>query len=58
MAAIPGGLTKKLQTLHITVNKPFKEQLQAERKNWIMGSIHKYNKTGQMKRPSYKDIVA
>jgi len=23
-----------------------------------MGGIHEYNKTGQMKRPSYKDIVA
>jgi hypothetical protein len=24
----------------------------------MMGGIDKYNKTGQMKRPSYKDIVA
>ena len=24
----------------------------------MMGGIHEYNKTGQMKRPSYKDIVA
>jgi hypothetical protein len=23
-----------------------------------MGGIHEYNKTGRMKRPSYKDIVA
>jgi len=24
----------------------------------MMGGIHEHNKTGQMKRPSYKDIVA
>jgi hypothetical protein len=24
----------------------------------MMGGIHEYNKTGQMKRPSYKDTVA
>jgi hypothetical protein len=24
----------------------------------MMGGIHEYDKTGQMKRPSYKDIVA
>ena len=58
MAVNPGGLTKKLQPLDITVNKPFKDQLQAKLENWMMGGIHEYNKTGQMKRPSYKDIVA
>ena len=58
MAVIPGGLTKKLQSLDIAVNKPFKDQLQAKWENWMMGGIHEYNKTGLMKRPSYKDIVA
>jgi hypothetical protein len=58
MAVIPGGLTKNLQPLDITVNKPFKDQLQAKWENWIMGGIDEYNKTGQMKRLSYKDIVA
>ena len=32
--------------------------LRAKWENWMMGGIHEYNKTGQMKRPSYKDIVA
>jgi len=45
MAVIPGGLTKKLQPLDIAVNKPFKDQLQAEWENWMMGGIHEYNKT-------------
>jgi len=58
MAVIPGGLTKKLQPLDIAVNKPFKDQLRAKWENWVMGGIHEYNKTGQMKRLSYKDIVA
>jgi hypothetical protein len=31
-AVIPGGLTKKFQPLDITVNKPFKDQLQASGK--------------------------
>jgi hypothetical protein len=57
MAVIPGGLTKKLQPLDITVNKSFKDQLRAKWENWMMGGIHEYNTTGQMKRPSYKDIV-
>jgi hypothetical protein len=57
MAVIPGSLTKKLQPLGITVNKPFKDQLRAKRENWMMGGIHEYNTTGQMKRPSYKDIA-
>jgi hypothetical protein len=58
MAVIPGGLTKKLQPLDTTVNKPFKDQLRAKWENWMMGGIQEYNKTGLMKRPSYKDIVA
>jgi hypothetical protein len=58
MAVIPGGLTKKLQPLDITIHKPFKDQLRAKWENWMMGGIHEYNKTGQMKRPPYKDIVA
>ncbi|KAG8229125.1 hypothetical protein J437_LFUL009714 [Ladona fulva] len=56
MAIIPGGLTKKLQPLHIAVNKPFKGNLRAKWENWMMADIHEYNKTGQMKRPSYKDM--
>jgi hypothetical protein len=39
-------------------NKPFKDQLRAKWENWMMVGIHEYNKTGRMKRPSYKDIVA
>ncbi|KAG8229421.1 hypothetical protein J437_LFUL000942 [Ladona fulva] len=31
--------------------------LHAKWENWMMAGIHEYNKTGQMKRPSYKDIV-
>jgi hypothetical protein len=33
-------------------------QLRAKWENWMMGGIHECNKTGQMKRPSYKDIGA
>jgi hypothetical protein len=58
MAVIPGGLMKKLQTLDMTVNKPVKDQLWAKWENWMMGGILEYNKTGWMKRRSYKDIVA
>jgi hypothetical protein len=58
MAIIPGSLMKKLQPLDIMVNKPFKDQLRAKWENWMMGGIHEHNKIGQMKRLSYKDIVA
>jgi hypothetical protein len=57
MAIIPGGLTKKLQPLDVAVNKPFKDNLRAIWENWMMTGNHEYNKTGQIKRPSYKDIV-
>jgi len=53
-----GRFNEKLQPLDIAVNKPFKDQLRSKWENWMMGGIHEYNKTGQMKRPSYKDIVA
>jgi hypothetical protein len=31
--------------------------LQAKWEDWMMNGIHEYNKTGQMKRTSYKHIV-
>jgi hypothetical protein len=40
MAVIPGGLTKKLQPLEITGNKPFKDQLRAKWENWMIGGSH------------------
>jgi hypothetical protein len=54
MAIIPGGLTKNLQPLDTTVNKPFKDQFLAKWENWMKGGIHEYNKTGQMNRPHTK----
>jgi hypothetical protein len=58
MAIIPGSLMKKLQPLDIAINKQFKDQLRTKWESWMMGGIHEYNKTKQMKRLSYKDIVA
>jgi hypothetical protein len=57
---LTSGSVRKYRPLltDITVNKLFKDQLRAKWENWMMGGIHEYNKTGQMKRPSYKDIVA
>jgi hypothetical protein len=39
-------------------NKPFKDNLWDKWEIWMLVGIHEYNKTGRMKRPSYKDIVA
>jgi hypothetical protein len=32
--------------------------MRAKWENWMIGGIHEYNKKGQVKRASYKDIVA
>jgi hypothetical protein len=39
-------------------NKPLQDHLRAKWENWMMVGIHEYNKSGRMKRPSYKDVVA
>lgn len=56
MAMIPGGLTKKLQVLDISVNKSFKSRLRSKWENWMINGLKEYTKSGSLKRASYEEI--
>mgnify|MGYP003466395840 FL=1 len=56
LAVIPGGLTKSLQPLDLSVNKSFKSKLKIHWENWIINGCHIYNKTGKIKRATYSEI--
>ena len=57
-AIIPGGLTKKLQPLDISVNKPFKNHMRQLWRNWMASNDHTYTNTGRMRRASYAQICS
>ena len=52
LAIIPGGLTKLLQPLDISVNKSFKSKVRKLWENWIVSGYHENTKTGRMKKAS------
>lgn len=56
IAMIPGGLTKKLQVLDISVNKSFKAHLRRHWENWMVSGYKEYTKSGNLKRVSYEEI--
>jgi hypothetical protein len=56
LAVIPGGLTKKLQPLDLSVNKSFKSKMRNYWETWMVDGCHTYTKTGRMKRASYSEI--
>jgi len=57
-AIIPGGLTKKLQPLDISINKPFKSHMRQLWRDWMASDNHTYTKTGRMRRASYAQICS
>ena len=56
-AMIPGGLTKKVQVLDISVNKSFKSKLRSRWEGWMINGYKEYTTSGIMKRASYEEIV-
>lgn len=56
LAIIPGGLTKKLQPLDLTVNRSFKENMRRRWEDWMIAEAHDYTKSGRIKRISYAGI--
>lgn len=57
MAVIPGGLTKKLQPLDISVNKSFKSNLRKNWEQWMLDkNKHTYTKAGRMRHATYLDV--
>lgn len=53
LAVIPGGLTKKLQPLDISVNKSFKSNLKRKWEEWMSGEEHTFTRSGNQRRASY-----
>ena len=53
---IPGGLTKKLQPLDISVNRSFKNHIREEWEKWMSEGIHTFTATGKMRRATHEEV--
>ena len=55
-AVIPGGLTKKLQPLDISVNRSFKNHVREEWEKWMSEGIHTFTETGKMRSATHAEV--
>ncbi|KAF4805296.1 pogo transposable element with KRAB domain-like protein [Turdus rufiventris] len=56
LAVIPGGLTKELQPLDISIISSFKAKLRVLWENWMVEGEHSYTITGRLRRASYATV--
>lgn len=56
LAVIPGGLTSQLQSLDVSINKPFKVFMREEWNKWMAAGNHDLTPTGRMKRPTITQV--
>jgi transposase-like protein len=56
LAVIPGGLTKKLQPLDLTVNRSFKCKLRQKWEDWMLNGLKSYTKTNKIRKASYEEV--
>jgi hypothetical protein len=56
LAIIPGGLTKKIQPLDLSVNKSVKSKLRSSCERWMMTGVKDYTESGKIKRVSNEEI--
>ena len=55
-AIIPGGTTKYLQPLDISVNRPFKLKMRNEWEKWMTEGEKSFTKTGRMRRATFAEV--
>lgn len=55
-AVIPGGTTKFLQPLDISVNRAFKVALRVQWEAWMTNGEKSFTKTGRMRRATYDQV--
>ena len=55
-AIIPGGTTKYLQPLDISVNRPFKVELRNEWEKWMTEGEKSFTKTGKMRKATFAQV--
>lgn len=56
-AVIPGGMTKLLQPLDISVNRSFKIGMRARWEEWMTSGDKSFTKTGRLRRATYAEVA-
>ena len=57
LVIIPGGLTRLLQPLDVSVNKPMKDALRQRWNQWLTSDEHSFTAGGRMRQPTLSDVV-
>jgi len=57
LTVIPGGLTKILQPLDISVNRSLKAKLRKTWEEWMISGDHTFTRTGRQRRVDYVTII-
>jgi len=52
LVIIPGGLTRLLQPLDVSVNKPMKDALRQCWNQWLTSDDHTFTAGGRMRQPT------